>query len=170
MYSVLIRNFFPMMLGLSLVSLGAAFFVEYALGYLPCHLCIYQRWPYVVIMIVSLIAIQFKQYTKASVLLVLGAIAVSIGLSFFHAGVEMSLWDGLKSCHNQLNIPADLNLNQIRDFLNEAPVANCAAVSFRVLGLSMSEWNLIINLLLFFISFKFYRKIISTKNVAESRA
>ena len=51
-----IKKFYKIILTLSFFSLIAALYVEYILGFKPCILCIYQRIPYAIAILISLSA------------------------------------------------------------------------------------------------------------------
>ena len=45
---------------ISLTSVISAYFIEYVLGHQPCNLCIIERIPYVLSLIIILISFKFK--------------------------------------------------------------------------------------------------------------
>ena len=51
-----IKKFFIIVFTTSFFSLAVALYVEYVLGFKPCILCIYQRIPYAIALLISLIA------------------------------------------------------------------------------------------------------------------
>ncbi len=70
--------------------LGGALISQYAFGLYPCEMCVWQRWPHMVAIILALAAIVLRNQ-KISKLLVAGAalgILVSGLIGGFHAGVE----------------------------------------------------------------------------------
>ncbi|MBV5336365.1 disulfide bond formation protein B, partial [bacterium] len=84
---------------LSLLALGAAsvlsaaFFFQYVLGYQPCILCIYQRWPYAAVIVFALAALALgRRWTwggEDALLVACGfALLACSGIAFYHVGVE----------------------------------------------------------------------------------
>ena len=81
--------------GSAALLLGALAF-QYIGGLAPCALCLWQRWPHLVAVIIGALALGLR----GPVLPVLGALAVlgSAGIAGFHVGVEQGWWVGLASC------------------------------------------------------------------------
>ena len=68
-----------------------AFFVEYVLGHKPCNLCLLQRVPYILTIVMIILVIMLKNLEKLSFLL-LGIIFLSgTVLSIYHVGIEQGL-------------------------------------------------------------------------------
>ena len=65
-----IKKFFIIVFTTSFFSLTVALYVEYILGFKPCILCIYQRIPYAIALLISLIA--FFNGNKKTLLVILG--------------------------------------------------------------------------------------------------
>src|SRR6267142_1815652 len=82
---------FPILvLAASVAVLGGALVSQYWGGLVPCELCMLQRWPWVVSIVISAIAIRASRRLVLSwVALTLAAVfAVSGALAFYHVGVE----------------------------------------------------------------------------------
>lgn len=130
------------MLLLSAAPLAGAYFSQYALGYEPCPLCIYQRIPYWVIVGLSIAAVLLnigKTSVKPLLILCGFAFLTDAGIAFFHTGVEQSWWEGLDAC-GASGIVAQ-TIDELRAQLTGAPVARCDEAPFTLLGLSMAAWN-----------------------------
>ena len=54
---------------ISVIALVSAFFIEYVLGHQPCNLCILERIPYLLAIIIILLNFKFSQYEKFFILL-----------------------------------------------------------------------------------------------------
>lgn len=131
----------------SAILLGAAFAFEHLGGLFPCELCLWQRWPHAVAVLLALLALIFG----TRVLGWLGALAmlVTAGIALFHTGVEYGWWEGLAACSG-----GSLSGLAAGDLLNpDIAVANpvrCDTVAWEFLSLSMASWNGIASLLLAF--------------------
>jgi disulfide bond formation protein DsbB len=124
------------------VSLGAAFGSQYFGGLQPCVLCIYQRYPYgVVIALGVLMLLVWRQPKFAGGLALLAAIAlfVDAGIAAFHVGVEQQWWQGTTACSN--TIDPNLTLEELKKALQEAPVVDCQKPAFVLFGISMAGYN-----------------------------
>ena len=54
---------------ISVIALVSAFFIEYVLGHQPCNLCILERIPYLLAIIIILLNLKFIHYEKFFILL-----------------------------------------------------------------------------------------------------
>lgn len=136
-------------------TLIGAWGFEYIGGYLPCPLCLRQRWPYYIVICLSFGLLYFcLQKPHAAMvrygLFVCGVLMLtSAGLGFHHAGVEWGWWPGPDSCAGG----AGLSSGSILPDLNSAKVVSCTEVQWRFAGLSFAGWNGVISLLTAFIAF-----------------
>ncbi len=155
-----INKLFMAIFVMAIGSLSLAFFTEFVLGFPPCDLCLYQRWPYFALMLISLIAMQLKKYEKLFLCLVFVSILSSIGISGYHTAIERGLFEGSSQCNPDVNMPDNLSPAQIREQLYTRAVATCTKPPFKVMMLSMTEWNLLFNIaLLTFMSFYVKKRI-----------
>ena len=139
-----IKNFFIIVFTISFFSLAAALYVEYVLGFKPCILCIYQRIPYAIALLVSLIA--FFNGNKKTLLVILGlTFLASILLSGYHVGIEKGIVEPIFSCTGD-NINA-LEKEEILKSLNKIQ-PDCRDVDFSLFGISLATLNFIISFVL----------------------
>jgi disulfide bond formation protein DsbB len=134
--------------GISLVaafSLILAYFVEYVLGFAPCPLCLYQRVPFFILLITGVIGIFTESYLKTTAV-VLVTLLVSIGLAGYHTGIERGVFEASSHCRGEVDIPDNLSTKEAMKMIYNSPVATCTKPAFKVIGLSMTEWNLLLNL------------------------
>ena len=81
-------------------TIGGALVFEHGLGYLPCKLCLEQRYPYYLAIPVALAAalVPSRAVARAALAIVALLFIVSAGLGAYHAGVEWGLWAGPSDC------------------------------------------------------------------------
>jgi disulfide bond formation protein DsbB len=123
----------------SFALLAGAFFFQ-ALGYPPCAMCLWQRWPHAAAIVIGAVALVV--WRPAGPLLLLGALAAATtaGLGVYHTGVERSWWDGPASCTGAgAGLDGDLLSTDI------APVVMCDEVAWSLLGLSMASYNALLS-------------------------
>jgi disulfide bond formation protein DsbB len=137
---------------LSLATLLGAWFFQYALGYLPCHLCLEQRIPYYIIIPLSLLVAlaarrRMPRTLVASGLALLGLAALcGAALGAYHAGIEWGFWAGPSDCTGSL---WDLKSGgSILDQLDSIHVVPCDKAAWRFLGISLAGYNTLISLLM----------------------
>ena len=130
----------------SIIALVSAFFIEYVLGHQPCNLCVLERIPYLLAIIVVLLNYKFIQFEKFFILLLTIIFLASTALSLYHLGIEQgfiqeSLVCDLKSGSNLLS------KEEILKQLQEKNVS-CKNVTFKIFGLSLTSYNILISLLI----------------------
>ena len=131
---------------ISIIALVFAFFIEYVLGHQPCNLCILERIPYLVAIIVVLLNFKFIQFEKFFILLLTIIFLAGTILSLYHLGIEQgfiqeSLVCDLKSGSNLLS------KEEILKQLKEKSIS-CKDVTFKIFGLSLTSYNILISLLI----------------------
>lgn len=133
---------------LAVTALGSALTSQYAFGMNPCPLCIYQRWPYGIIIAISLIALLMglrKQEKVTAALVFLCGIALLAGgiIAAYHVGVEQHWWKSfLEGCSINFDSAQDL-LKQIEG----TKAARCDEIPWSLFGISMAGYNAIISLI-----------------------
>ena len=142
------KLYFIGLIALSTLSLSYAFFVEYALGFDPCILCLYQRIPYYLLIIIGISGAVFKHHKYYLYLALLVFFGATI-LAGYHTAIENGLLDPSDRCNPGFNIPDGASADEIRAMLYDAPIATCTEAAFKIFGISMTEWNLILNFCLF---------------------
>ena len=140
------------------ISLGAAslsmimfaLLSEHVFGFAPCSLCLMQRYPHILIVIVSLWLIFFRTHKFFLYPLNTLIMASSILFAFYHVGVEQSIFQGPQSCSasNLAQIGEKSAEALLKNILNTS-VVRCNEISWSFIGLSMATWNLIFSIGLF---------------------
>ena len=145
---------------ISFLAIISAYFIEYVLGHQPCKLCLIERIPYVLSLIILLINYKFKKIEKFLILLLILIFIFSLIISIYHFGIEQGFFQESMICsiENSANI---LTKEQLLEEFQKKTVS-CKDVTFRVFGFSLSTINIFLSLLLTVLSIKiftFYGKI-----------
>ena len=159
MHNLRIETFIKIIFFVSLVSIISAYFIEYVLGHRPCNLCLIERIPYgltVVLIILNHILIKNKKFM---ILLLILVFSFSLIISLYHFGIEQGIFEesavcGLKDASNIISKEELLKQLQVKN-------VSCKDVTFRIFGFSLTSLNIIISLILvIFLSkvFKNYEK------------
>ena len=135
----------------SLAMLIFALVSEYVYGYKPCTLCIQQRYPHALIVVLCLIIFAFKKKISTIYAVNILLIGISIILASYHVGVENSIFVGPESCSSyELSKNLDKTPKELLNEILAKPTISCNTFSWSFLNLSMASWNLIFSLLLLF--------------------
>lgn len=133
--------------------LGAALFFQYVLGYQPCELCLYQRYPYLIIMVFAILAyllrhredIQSKRAARGFLVIILLLLIFEAFLAGHHIGVERGAWEAFTSCAGA-GIDPNASTDEIFNQLAETTVLCDERPTF--LGISFAEYNIVLSTLL----------------------
>jgi len=126
----------------SLASLAIAFASQYWGGLQPCVLCWYQRYPYMAVAalgVIALIAAGRPGLLKAVLLLAALGFFVDAGIAAFHVGVEQHWWGGTSECGSDIDLNA--SAEDLKNLLLNQPVVRCDAPAWTMFGISMAGYN-----------------------------
>jgi|TARA_B100001093_G_scaffold265971_1_gene254395 disulfide bond formation protein DsbB len=139
---------------ISLFALASAFFIEYVLGHQPCNLCILERIPYLLAIIIVLLNYKFSQLEKNFILVITLIFLISTILSLYHLGIEQGFIEESLVC----DLKNGSNLLSKEDILKQLKEKNvsCQDVTFKIFGLSLTSYNILISLLISIITAKIY--------------
>ncbi|WP_299374851.1 disulfide bond formation protein B [uncultured Tateyamaria sp.] len=137
------RNLVVMAAAGSAALLAGAFAFQ-ALGYAPCKMCIWQRYPHAIA--IALGALAF--FVPLPALIALGALAAlaTAAVGGYHVGVEQGWWEGPSSCTS--SAIGGVDPNALFDQIMNAPLVRCDDIAWQFAGLSMAGWNMVISLVL----------------------
>lgn len=127
--------------GGSAVLLLAAFVFQ-ALGYAPCAMCIWQRYPHAVaigagvFLAIGLAPLVFLAIGAASA-------ATTAVIGVYHTGVERDWWQGPTSCTGSGLDLSNLTGSDLLPSASSGPsnLVMCDEVAWEFLTLSMASWN-----------------------------
>ncbi len=128
--------------GSAFLLAGAFLFQQ--LGYAPCKMCLWQRWPHAIAIMCGIAILLIP----ARILMALGAVATAVtaGLGIFHVGVEQKWWDGPSDCTGSgLGSLSGADLLST-DTLDK--IVMCDEIAWSLMGISMPGWNAIFSLIL----------------------
>lgn len=147
--------------GVGGITLAAAYIAQYEYGLLPCELCLIQRIPFAVNILLGLIGIFWAAGRRGVILTAALIFLINSGIAFFHSGVERHWWPGLEGC------TAPQLGNAVGDILarlEQTPAVRCDSFSGLFWDLSMANYNvafcggLAMILLLYLYNIRLYSK------------
>ena len=150
-----IDTYLKIILFISLFSIISAFFIEYILGHQPCSLCLIQRIPYGLSVILIILNFLIKKNTHFIILLLILVFSFSFIMSFYHFGIEQGFFEESAIC----GLKDASNLISKEDILNQLQnkIANCRDVTFRIFGFSLTTINIILSIILIIMLSKIYK-------------
>ena len=149
------KKYFLIVSIVSSFILISAYVLEVFFSHPPCNLCEYQRVPYFLLLVISLLSIQIKKNWLKFFSLI--CFLTSFAISGFHSLVERNLVEfdiGCTSTGSDID-----NIEDLRNFLEKTPLIKCDEISFAIFGMSLANLNFIISTLLIMLSYYILRKI-----------
>ena len=131
--------------GGSAALLAGAFLFQY-LGWAPCKMCLWQRWPHAAAVAIGFFALLIG---PSRVLALLGALATAAtaGIGAYHSGVELKWWEGPASCSGAGSGLQGLSGSSlVPGTADAAPLVMCDTLTPFFAGLTMANWNMIASL------------------------
>jgi len=136
------------------LTITSALIIQYWLGHEPCKLCLYQRIPYFLAILLIIKIFFFKKYEKITLLILTLIFVSSTALAFYHFGIEQGFFSESLAC-TAPDLSKTLSKEQLLEQLKQNNIS-CKDVSFRILGLSLAAINTIFSLVLSVIFIKLF--------------
>ena len=136
------------------LAIISALIIQYWLGHEPCKLCLYQRIPYFLAILLLIKIFFFKKYAKITLLILSLIFIGSTALAFYHFGIEQGFFNESLAC-TAPDLSKTLSKEQLLEQLKQNNIS-CKDVSFRILGLSLAAINTIFSLVLSVIFIKLF--------------
>ena len=140
----------------SILSIIFAFYVEYILGHKPCNLCLLQRLPYILTIVVIIFLVIFQNFERLSFLLLTIIFLSGALLALYHFGIEQGVFSESFVCKGDDN-GSILNKEEILKQLKIRQIS-CKDVTFTILGVSLATINTFVSTILAIITFKMFIK------------
>ena len=156
MYNFKIKLYFKVIFFVSLISIISAFFIEYILGHQPCNLCLIERIPYILSIMMIMAIFLIKKNQKFLVLLLILTFIFSFAISFYHFGIEQGFFQESSVCGVK-SLTESVTKEDLLKQLSEKTIS-CKDVTFRIFGLSLTSINIVISLLFIITLLKIFKK------------
>ncbi|AZL15138.1 disulfide bond formation protein B [Rickettsiales endosymbiont of Stachyamoeba lipophora] len=134
----------------TIVAMGLVLIMQYGFNFLPCKLCVWQR--YIFLSLIGIIIIKLLKKNNNMDYLIIIVLLLSSLLAGYQALLELGLVSDWFSCSIDLNTALDLD-----SILSNAPQVSCKQAD-KILGLTLSNISLLYSLgLMMLYIFKKYR-------------
>ena len=154
MFNLSKKNLFTVIFLISFIALVSAYFIEYILGHQPCNLCLYERIPYFLAILIVLINYKYNKLEKYIILSLAIIFLIATILSLYHLGIEQGFIQESLLCDLEKGANI-LDKNEILKQLQQKNIS-CKDVTFKIFGLSLTSYNIIISILLTITLIRFY--------------
>ena len=140
----------------SLFALISAYFIEFILGHQPCNLCLIERIPYGLSIILIITIFILKKNENFFILLLILTFIFSFAISVYHLGIEQGFFQESAVCDVK-NINENLTKEDLLKQLSKK-IVSCEDVTSRIFGLSLTSINIVISLMFIITLVKIYTK------------
>jgi disulfide bond formation protein DsbB len=126
------------------IPLAGALLSQYGFGFHPCHFCLLQRYPYLVVIaagVLSLLVVRGGLRWRVLVALAIIALLTTATLGLIHTGIETKFLAYTGGCVAQP--VADGSLEALRAAIAAAPLVACDQATAVLFGISMATWNVL---------------------------
>tara|TARA_B100001057_G_scaffold191959_1_gene192859 strand:+ start:635 stop:1120 length:486 start_codon:yes stop_codon:yes gene_type:complete len=129
----------------SIIALIAAYFIEHVLEHQPCNLCLIERIPYGLSIILIIVMFVLKKNEKFFILLLILIFTFSLAISIYHYGIEQGFFQESAVCGTK-NYIENITKEDLLKQLSEKNIS-CKDVTFRIFGFSLTSINIVVSLL-----------------------
>ena len=140
---------------ISFISISSAYFIEYTLGHQPCNLCLIERIPYGLAIILIIFNYAFSKNEYFIILLLILIFIFSLIISFYHLGIEQGFFEESAVCGLK-NTPNAVSKEDILKQLQISSVS-CKDVTFRIFGFSLATFNMVVSLVFIILLTKIFK-------------
>ena len=138
----------------SIFALLTAYFIQYVLDHQPCNLCLIERVPYILTIIIITLTLIFKKFEKICLIILALVFVSAMFISIYHFGIEQGFINESLVCDLK-NKSGSLTTEDLLRELKEKTIS-CKDVTFKIFGLSLATINIIISLILSIIITKIF--------------
>jgi len=150
--------FMPFLIA-SAAIVGTALGSQYLGGLSPCELCLLERWPYYLAIIVAAFGFAARGHATPryfAMWLIVLLFAASTCLAAYHVAVEQHWIAGPTACTGDIGQAA--SADELLKMLQARQPVQCDVVQWSIFGVSLAGFNLIASLLLLGYGFTMARR------------
>lgn len=142
---------FMLLLVVSLFALAAAFYAEFALGLTPCILCLAQRVPFVLAVLIAGAAWITQKFHRPALALLALLFLLNTGVAIFQVGEEQRWWGVNAAGDSRICTAPNVTVQNIEDLyqsMSGNPLGDCAHPAFSFHGITFAVMNAVLCLCL----------------------
>ncbi|MBM3610913.1 MAG: disulfide bond formation protein B [Alphaproteobacteria bacterium] len=145
------RFFYIVIAFVSAGALSAALIAQYGFHLEPCAFCIYERYPYLVALALSLMGLWKPSWGSVVKICLFLCFLTGASITTYHILIEHHWVEPPSSCVSKFEITDDTTVADLEAQVNStARVIRCDIVPIKIFGLSLAEYNLLLSFVLIF--------------------
>ena len=156
MFNLKAKFYLKIIFMFSFVALISAYFIEYILGHQPCNLCLIERIPYGISLVLITAIFVLNKNERFFILLLILTFIFAFSISVYHYGIEQGFFQESAVCGIK-DFTETISKEDLIKQLNEK-IISCKDVTFRIFGLSLTSINIVISLIFIITLTKIYKK------------
>lgn len=122
----------------SAMSLIAALIAQFGFGLKPCDLCLMQRIPFTVNIILGITGLVWVKTARPVIALSGISFLINSAIAAYHSGVERHWWTGLSGCSTP---DMSGSIEDLMERIKNTDVTRCDEIPWEMFGLSMANYN-----------------------------
>lgn len=156
--SINLKNIHISMIAISVICLSIAYISEYIFSFAPCPLCIYQRYPYFIFIFLAILGLSTRTNAKNYYFIVA---FTGLIIASYHVGIERGIFELSALCKPAISIKDNMTVDSFKEMLYSNSSASCSKATL-IFGVSMAEWNLLLNIGIIIMLYNYYKNNSST--------
>ena len=134
-----------------------SFFLEFFLNLIPCKLCLYQRYLWLLLLLACILNIKQSSKSKYIEIIITITLCAIITLSFYHSGIEFGFFNNIISCISEDNETAN-SIEELDFLIRNTNNMDCAFPKFKIFNLSLSNLSFLFSTSLLLFCLKKYNR------------
>ena len=134
-----------------------SFFLEFFLNLIPCKLCLYQRYLWLLLLLACILNLKQSSKSKYFEIIITVTLCAIITLSFYHSGIEFGFFNNIISCISENNETAN-SIEELDFLIRNTKNVDCAFPKFKIFNLSLSNLSFLFSTSLLLLCLKKYNR------------
>ena len=134
-----------------------SFFLEFFLNLIPCKICLYQRYLWLLLLLACVLNIKQSSKSKYIEIIITITLCAIISLSFYHSGIEFGFFNNIISCTSENNETVN-SIEELDFLIRNTKNMDCAFPKFKIFNLSLSNLSFLFSTSLLLFCLKKYNR------------
>ena len=134
-----------------------SFFLEFFLNIIPCKLCLYQRYLWLLLLLACILNLKQSSKSRYIKIIITITLCAIITLSFYHSGIEFGFFNNIISCTSENNETVN-SIEELDFLIRNTKNMDCAFPKFKIFNLSLSNLSFLFSTSLLLFCLKKYNR------------